>query len=235
MNVFSDIKIVVEKKLNVIILRVTSILAVISFFVILIIGLDFRPLLFEIDNEAQAIRCNNVLINLASSYLTGYIVYVLTVLLPHLLSKQSFKHIIKNKYRLIQDRLKFSVRCVYPYPDNDVDSKKLIRKDDFLDRIESISLTDPCLILQGELHYDVITYLVKQRESIEQIIDQLLSFYREYLTNRQLVHLEEIREHEYFRALTTYKTIDRMNEPVARRFLGEQIFDLYEKTRDDFL
>ena len=85
------------------------ILTVISFYVILYVGLGFG---WPVGTSENYERINKVLENLSYSYLAGCIFYVLTVSVPYRLRRHKLDKVLHSKISIIVGKLQDSKQCV---------------------------------------------------------------------------------------------------------------------------
>ena len=175
---------------------IASLLALVALGIIIGVGLEINQLLiFKAENNDQAININRILLNLSYSYITGYIVYMLTVFLPETASVHKIKPVIIYKFSKIENAIDDCVKIfcylssiktgfpLYYFPE-ELSQQTQIDYDCKLN-IEEANVDSLQKILSGE------------KSKILFIIEQLIE-YRDYLSSDGLKLLEEIRHSEFF-------------------------------------
>lgn len=206
---------------------VTHILAFIAALVIIVVGLKIKSLFLFATNESLATDFNEVILNLSYSYITGYLVYILTVYYPHHRIKKKVKPIIERKYNIINGKLLDSIRCVFPMTEW---NSLVLTKELFQNQFGKHSLSDNCSYGMTNIKRSIINHLIGQRENIEEIVKEILE-YRNFISDESLLLLESIRESDYFFALNAFCQIKLLDAEEERKKLAEMLFDLYEKVK----
>lgn len=208
------------------------ILAILCLFLIVIIGLEVKSFWTEIDDSNLAENVNEVLLNLSYSYITGFLVFFLTVLLPHLNKQKKIKPAIDDKLRAIKDKLENSVKCIYPVEDR---NNLSLSKESFVNKFITTQIADKFKVRTRVTALDVtiFDYLNKERKDINGVISELIE-YREYLSSNSLLFLESIRNSNYFSFLRVLENYSELPKEIVnnKRLLGEFLYDLYEAVKD---
>ena len=221
-----------KKSSNWILNLLLGVLAIASIFIIIIVGLDITSLKHTINDKDFADNMNKVLLNISYSYITGYLVYSLSVLLPHYFNKKKIRGVVEQKYETIKGKLKDSIRCVYPMTkwNDDIYSSK----ESLLNQFENTSVFQSSSYKPAGMNLTVIELLKGQGSNIDNIIGQLIE-YRDFLSPESMVFLEGIRESAYFKYLNVFAQIRMLDQPSERRKLGEELFNLYDKVKTEGL
>lgn len=202
----------------------THIIAVFAAIIILIVGFEIKQLMLPIDNESFAKGFNSVTLNLSYSYITGYMVYILTVYYPHIRIKKKIKPIIERKYNIINGKLLDSIRCVFPMTEW---NSLVLTKELFKNQFGKHSLHDNCSYEMADIKRSIINHLIGQRENIEEIVKEILE-YRNFISDESLLLLESVRESDYFAVLNAFSQIKLLDNETERMKLANHLFDLYE-------
>lgn len=171
-----------------------SLLALVALVIIIGVGMEINQLLiFEAKNNNQATNINRMLLNLSYSYITGYIVYMLTVFLPEKASVNKIKPVINYKFSKIENSIDNSIRyfCFLSGKQNIV---KRISDED----LQNTKIDYDCIIkIQKDNLALLQIYLDEENSIIGSVIEQLIE-YRDYLSSEGLRLLEEIRHSDFF-------------------------------------
>ena len=166
--------------------RCLFLLAIVCLFVLFVIGYDINCFLFHIDDEDSAQRINQLWLNLCSSYITGYFVYLLTLLLPHSLRKKKISSVLYDKFETIKAKIEHSVKSIYLEDD---ENKPIPSKDTFKNDFVASHITDIEFKQKTGLNLSLFEYLIKERDEIKSIISEMIE-YHDFLSSESIVLLE---------------------------------------------
>lgn len=204
-----------------------GILAIVCISIIIIVGLDISSLKRTITDKDFADNMNGVLLNLSYSYITGYLVYLLTVLIPRLYSANIIYPKVKDKYKDIISRLESSISCLSDYKIKIKEESPIPQKDAYLNKIEVYSLLKP----KRDNATPILDDLIKNKDQINKRILELLE-YRDLLSPNTIVLLEDIKGSKYFSFLDTVKRMPWLDDVEGcTRHTGELLYELYEDVK----
>ena len=208
-------------------------LAIVSIFLILIIGLEAKFLWTELDDPNLADNINKVLLNISYSYITGFLVYLLTVLLPHALRRKKIKSILETKFETIKSKINASVMSIYLI---EAEEKTIPAKDLFIKEFVAQNITDKKYKLQTGLDLTLFESLVKERKDIERKISEIIE-YHNYLSTDSLTLIERIRDSEYFSTLIILEGYQERyaNIEAHKNLLAGFLYDLYDDVKNEKL
>lgn len=208
-------------------------LAIVSLFLILIIGLEAKFLWTELDDPNLADNINKVLLNISYSYITGFLVYLLTVLLPHALRRNKIKSILETKLETIKSKINASVMSIYLIEDEE---KTIPAKDLFIKEFVAQNITDKKYKLKTGLDLTLFESLVKERKDIERKISEIIE-YHNYLSTDSLTLIERIRDSEYFSTLIILEGYQERyaNIEAHKNLLAGFLYDLYDDVKNEKL
>ena len=143
------------------------ILTVISFYVILYVGLGFG---WPVGTSENYERINKVLENLSYSYLAGCIFYVLTVSVPYRLRRHKLDKVLHSKISIIVGKLQDSKQCVRSL--SEFQNNIFLSDAEMLDRMESTSFSTPSSMsfFYGN---NIASYLNSQKKEILDLVYDL--------------------------------------------------------------
>ena len=208
-------------------------LAIVSIFLILIIGLEAKFLWTELDDPNLADNINKVLLNISYSYITGFLVYLLTVLLPHALRRKKIKSILETKFETIKSKINASVMSIYLI---EAEEKTIPAKDLFIKEFVAQNITDKKYKLKPGLDLTLFESLVKERKDIERKISEIIE-YHNYLSTDSLTLIERIRDSEYFSTLIILEGYQERyaNIEAHKNLLAGFLYDLYDDVKNEKL
>ncbi len=208
-------------------------LAIVSIFLILIIGLEAKFLWTELDDPNLADNINKVLLNISYSYITGFLVYLLTVLLPHALRRKKIKSILETKFETIKSKINASVMSIYLI---EAEEKTIPAKDLFIKEFVAQNITDKKYKLKTGLDLTLFESLVKERKDIERKISEIIE-YHNYLSTDSLTLIERIRDSEYFSTLIILEGYQERyaNIEAHKNLLAGFLYDLYDDVKNEKL
>ena len=183
-------------------------ITILCLYVIGCVGLNIFPTL-GFCQKADAI--NSVGLNLSYSFIAGCIFYLLITYFPYRFLKRKFSPIINGR---IIDLCKQIEACVHTFSMEDSDVINSISKDRLLGLIQAKGMySQSCFAEQVGYQMNNLQFLVETRRNCFDIIEKLIP-YKEYLTDKQIVCIEKIRDSSYFHLTKIYE-----NSPVARKRL----------------
>ncbi len=212
---------------------ILTIIAIACFIIIFVVDLQITLFLFKTDNKDLADGINDILLNLSFSYITGYTVYYLTVMLPHSYKQKKIKEVIDDKLSTIKDKLTNSVLCIY---DVEEWEELELSKEAFVEKFKSTMIAPYFERDFLGLKSTIFDYINKERKDINDIISELIE-YRDYLSFNSLVFLESIRSSDYFKNLRVLENYSNLPKDLVenKQRLGESLYKLYEKVKDEEL
>jgi hypothetical protein len=176
------------------------ILAIISLYIICSIGLD---LFWKIGEFENAENINTVLIRISYSYVSGFIFYLLTNEIPHLLKKRKVQPVLTEKIELTYDLVESLLQTFIS------EKKENLLKNSNENFIKKLIENEP---LKNESYFTKITFnkmtnsefIIAQEEKLVKTIKDLL-FYKEFLSSRQIYNLEKIKSAYLFTLVKALK------------------------------
>jgi hypothetical protein len=135
-------------------------------------------------------KLNTVLLNLSYSFLAGLIFFAMVTYFPYRQRLKKIRPAITLKINSIHTRMSSCVEALQPSGKN------------------NINITEPDLIkllknTPSITNTTTIQHLIGQRNEINKVVKDLID-YKEYLSDKQLVLLEKIREATYFSMLNIF-------------------------------
>lgn len=195
---------------------------VLACYIILSAGLQCAPTLGDC---ANADNINTALLNLSYSFLAGFIFFLLTSALPHYQKVHKFRPLIDQKEEHIIEKLVSCMKSVFPVEKKKGDSP--FNKWSVIRLFSETDLESPCHLshfICAAKDMSVLDYLVAQRNSIKELIDEILN-YKEFMAAHELSILEQIRSSYFFMEIDLFIRED-LNEPNNRKTLANFLVDV---------
>lgn len=197
---------------------------------ILSIGLGILPLFTSCFSNSFCYKLNQLLINLSYSYIAGCIFYLLSVVMPKRQRKTLVMPALSLKINNIREQLRIVLlefsRDTQWNPNefdmgncfNIMMSKNWTNKIPFAAQYFKVDIT--------YLHH-----IYNTKSFINKEIDEIITSYKEYLTENQLVLLEEIRNASVFKTVTLFVGLQNINleDPKGKRSLVDDFCNLIKK------
>lgn len=183
------------------------ILAVVSLYIIMTVGFGWFWKIGVCENSE---KINNVLINLSYSFLTGYLVFVGTVLFPAKCRSKKIRYIVAERLRSISDnRLNPCLRIFVPmqnYNDSfsDQDYIRLYENENILGQSFFSSMVNN--------NKTVLEVLCIYCDSIKQGVNEIIKDYGQDLSVDLLKWLEEIKKDNVFKTVKGYSYLVRIRQ-----------------------
>lgn len=201
---------------------------VLCLFAISCIKLHFPEPWIE-SNNPKAI--NEVLVNLSYSYIAGFVFYVFTVVLPHVLFKRRRQAAIKEKIRTINDKYMACLKSVVPVVEQ---SSFDYSEDNFVKVFSGVSYMSGCSLSKLNIvNATIIDYVIGQHKVCLTLIAQLLE-YRELFDSNTVVILEKMRESDYENTLLAFRNCitppQSLDIPSEREKLAHAIYEQYDRS-----
>jgi hypothetical protein len=226
MSFNNTLKLIVKKKIEVIFYA--SLLMPIC--IILSIDLGVIPLIKININSDTCIKINMILSNLSYSYIAGSIFYLLTVVLPYSIKLNDIKPAINRNVHKIRNSienilLEYSRGTNLNHSDFSEENVKQILSSKnwtdnmaFLNKLYGISIT-------------YVKYINEEYKVIDKMVNETISNYKGYLTEKQIILLEDIRYMQIRRSASLFSSLPRVNleDPKGKKFLIEEFFKLVKK------
>lgn len=188
-------------------------ITILCLYVIGCVGLNIFPTL-GFCQKADAI--NSVGLNLSYSFIAGWIFYLLITYFPYRFLKRKFSPIINGR---IIDLCKQIEACVHTFSMEDSDVINSISKERLLGLIQAKGMySQSCFAEQVGYQMNNLQFLVETKKNCFDIIEKLIP-YKEYLTDKQIVCIEKIRDSSYFHLTKIYE-----NSPVAQIYYNSEQF-----------
>lgn len=174
---------------------------------------------------------NEVLVNLSYSYIAGFVFYVSTVSLPHVLLKRRMRTAIKEKIRTIYSKYKSCLRSVIPVQNQNTFDYS---ENNFVKTFSGISYMNKCSLSELNLvNATIIDYVIEQHQICLTLIAQLLE-YRDLLSSDTIALLEKMRESDYENVLLAFRKCIKppfsLDKPSEREKLAIVIYEQYERS-----
>ena len=201
-----------------------STVAVLCIYAILQIKFDFA---LWLGTSVHADKINEVITNLAYSYLAAYVFYMLTVKLPFWKMKFRCAKALNRKMRLIESNYEACAESVLPFPNH-------LPKDMSKDILEAIfkqfSYQEPCRLSFIGTKVSAIIYIKQKHQENKQLATELLE-YKPWLRSETIAQIEEIRNSN-LRAITITLTTPELSEQLSkdegcRTMLAGAVYDLW--------
>ena len=198
------------------------VLSVLAIYIIIYVGLErWWPLGYSNDAE----KVNVVAINLAYSYIVGYIVYLLTVSLPQLYTNIKLRPVIKNKIKSIQIKLS-NILTGFPSNENpliidiyNIDQcKKIMEEADW-----NITNNLPIYPKNNKALYQ--TFFIDYKEIIS-LVDEIIAYYKVQLSTKQLLLLEKLRSVSFMSPLEVLVKAQVKIPPNGQQFIVDEFIQL---------
>lgn len=198
------------------------VLSVLAIYIIIYVGLErWWPLGYSNDAE----KVNVVAINLAYSYIVGYIVYLLTVSLPQLYTNIKLRPVIKNKIKSIQIKLS-NILTGFPSNENpliidiyNIDQcKKIMEEADW-----NITNNLPIYPKNNKALYQ--TFFIDYKEIIS-LVDEIIADYKVQLSTKQLLLLEKLRSVSFMSPLEVLVKAQVKIPPNGQQFIVDEFIQL---------
>lgn len=212
------------------------ILLIIAISSIIIIQFDITSFKFKCNLCQETVnKWNEIWLEFSYGYISGYILFLLTVTLPHFLNYRNIKKGIHIKIEAIGNTLNSILKCFaentgLPTTDFDKENiKKIFSKKNWNDKDSEYKLLgiNKTCIQACDLHN---RYLLNE-------IDSLINTYKEYLDAKSISKLEGIRKSQFIKNISIYSfysLIDIQNlsakEGLAEEF--SKIIDLYNEIKE---
>lgn len=182
---------------------------------------------FWIGRSDKADSINDILLNLAYSYLAALIFYIFTSVFPYLSMRYRCKNALREKVRLIVSNYKACAESVVPFPQNLPNN---ISKECLIEIFQGKSYMDLCRLHILGLKIPVIEYIrVKHKENM--VIASEILDYKTWLSSDMIVNVEIIRNSQLtaiINSLTAPSLKDSMAEDKqCRKMLAEAVFELW--------
>lgn len=199
------------------------VVAILSIYVIINIGLLPDTYRCTIDNKAKEI--NAILLTLSYSFLASTLFYILNVWMPDYYSRKINKKLISKLKQSIKNSLNDVVLKVNPLDMNDFKEEKFIEK--FID----MDLSVPYPI--GE-QYSIKNFIVRKMKVVDSCCNILLQKYSAQLSCEEIDFLLNALSSFALSNSLIIKDFNISEENDAsnnQREYGESLLDLYQKSR----
>lgn len=193
------------------------ILATISLVIILIIGLDLKSLMLDIDvSQDSAKNINEIMLNLSYSIMAATIFYIIVNHLPYYQKWVVYNNIIANRLERIQIRTK-----IFSY---DVTKEKYISEKQIKDVLEFFNPVEAPN--QERIQFSIGTFILDKKMEVSK--DEMLSLIN---IQKEMKHeITEILKLDSYISNKLLKIIEAIN---SSRFLSIQ--DYYSLENDKYL
>lgn len=226
MNIKSTLKLKVEKILEIIFYATLFM----SVWIILSIDLGIIPLIQAEINTETCIKINKILSNLAYSYIAASVFYLITVVLPYRIRLYEIKPVIGRNINKIRScirniLLEYSRETTFNGSDF---SEENVRK-----ILASKNWTDNMLFLNSLYGISItyIKYIDEEFKVMDKTINETISNYKDYLTEKQIVLLEEIRHMQIRSSVSTFSSLTKVNleHPDGKKYLIDEFVKMINK------
>lgn len=201
------------------------------------VDLNILPLIKTSIPENICEKINRVLSNLSYGYITGCIFFLLTVVLPHNAKTKTIYPVLNIKIRKIRGYisntlLEFSRQTGFNHNDfSENNCVKILMSKSWTDIIPMFQEMQGVRI--SHLHH-----LYAMNNNIDKEVNEIIALYNSYLTESQIVLLEELRNAEFCKTVAMFVYVQRINldDPAGKTdFIKSfckmvQIFIEIEKT-----
>ena len=205
-------------------------LAAISLYIIAVVGLGWFWTVGTADNNE---RINSVLINLSYSFITGYLVYLFTILFPSKRRSKKINYIVAGRLQsIIRDDLNYCLRVFVPIER----LTELVSDDELASMYEQGDLRSHYIYSSLAHKESIIDSLCDHCKQVLQVIDSIINDYSHDLSEDTLKLLESIKKDpvhegcEYAKlvySLPDYPSSFIMDPPSNKR-----IFEGFIRIRD---
>jgi hypothetical protein len=193
------------------------VISLLSFYIIVSVGLEIIPKFFISTNE---ININNVALNLSYSYFAGLLFYFFISFLPQQIQLQKIKPILKFKTERLNSQIESYIHTLNSKINDGI--IETITDAEIKNLFATKSLTNKSFYstLTGDNSMLNVDFINLTKINIISYIDGIL-LYKEYLEFSQIVALEEIKCHKFFhlfkiqdleQAIIVYNHINFRNE-----------------------
>lgn len=199
-----------------------------SLISMLLIGIirftDWRPL----PSFGDADDCNYTIETISFSYLAGAIFYLLNESLPNHRRKNVYRNHILRQIKMVNEDLRQMVYIIEPFnfsPDKSEEA--------FCDSFAKFDFLAPCPFDNG----DMKSYILKSRDEIENVIEDLLAAYGNYMDKRELDFANSVLD-SFFICNNFYpRIIDVEDELLSSYFnnqneYGKSIFRIWKLSNE---
>ena len=205
-----------------------KLIAIISLYLVIVVGFKIEPLLLSGLDNSRADQINIVIVNLSCSYISGYLVYFLTVLLPIKNKKEKIAPIINEKLRKIENSFEIVMTSFFSVL---IPKSLACNKDLFISKIERTPLhstyTEESEIIKRK---SLLEILCSCRDDVKRSIDEIL-IYREYISLDEIQLLESMKYSNCFYYTNLITKSPSFDVDIIRKDLGEDLFNWYEKIK----
>jgi len=172
------------------------VLVIICLYAICCIGLGW---FWKIAGSENATQINQVLINLSYSYIAGLIFYLLVSYFPSQIRKDKIRPVIEKKFIAISIQIESNIQAF-----------NAIKEEGMLTNITEQQLTaliQPKSLFENSffgveigINNPIYQLLLSSRKATLERCEEVLT-YRDYMQEKEIVEIENIRESNYFRIL----------------------------------
>ena len=167
-------------------------LAAISLYIVAVVGLGWFWTIGTADNYE---RINNVLINLSYSFLTGYVVYLLTILIPAKRRSERIGLIVAERLQgIVRNHISPCLRVFVP-PNRFLD---VFSDRELVEMFEQGDLLEDSFRVSHSEHIPIFEYLYSRKDGFLEAIDCIINDYGNDLSEDYLSWLEGLKKDNCF-------------------------------------
>lgn len=192
---------------------VVTILAIISLYIICVVGLGW---FWHVGYSNKADQINGVLLNLSYSFITGYVVYLGTVLIPVTLRRKKVKRIVLHELKkLKKDRI---IPCIHIFT-RAAEYNNSFTDEQYIDQYREGNILGQSFFCSIQSIPSVMSALLTYRREILTTVDMIINKYSTDIPEELLAWLESIDENN---AIQTIFADHRLIEIRRSNGIGNQ-------------
>lgn len=212
-----------------IVVLILVVLLILSIYAILFIQFGIGIPLGYVDNWEKA---NELLLNLAFSYLTGIVLFSLTSLLPSLIKQCEFRHLLERDVQYLSSISPGLVRCIFTPTDLSPNKENA---DAIISEFREKSYYDIVPIRPKGYSKRIIDYIIDNKIRVDDVLKAGLVTYKDYLSVEEIEKITDIIDPSVTQALIEYKMTPAFDNPHKREELAYLLLDqvaLIKELRD---
>lgn len=171
---------------------------------------------------------NRIILNLSYSYVAALVFYVLTVWLPFEIRKRKLRKPMFDLAEVVCSKFIDSAKS--PFSLIESDNIKM-EKDVIVSQFRECSIYQNSSLSILGTNRSVLVHLKGQRGDIKEILKDIL-VYKEYLSEKQLLLIEDLKYCTYFSLLYAFQLSSITDNEQIRESLASALFDAWEKAKE---
>ena len=204
---------------------VVFVFALLSLYAICYIELGWFWAFGELDDFEIV---NRIILNFSYSYVAALVFYVLTVWLPFEIRKRKLRKPIFGLAKVVCSKFIDSAKS--PFSLFESDNIKM-EKDVIVSKFRECSIFQNSSLGTLGVNITVLDHLKGQRLDIKERLKDIL-VYKEYLSEKQLLLIEDLRNCTYFSLLNAFNLNRKIDNEQIRESLASALFDAWKKAEE---